>query len=329
MEFITTATQLPVITTNFEEVKKYIEGKRDMYKGVIVTEDTLKESRADLSDLIKIRTSIEEFRKSKKKEMLVPITAFENQCKKLLAIEAEAEAPLAAGINKLDEERRQKKRELAKKLIQEAITARGLNTKFASRLELKDSYVLLTATQKGVKTEIGQDADALLALQNAEEENIALIKDTVNKENADLLTALKPGEFASLIDKKPIRDIMELIRCRASDIREAQKLAEERARKAAERAKVETPPVIAQEQMQTTNTQPVNYVHTTTPSCPNPSAAIPAQTPIAPTAPAPSQSEEKWNVTFSVSGSFAQMKELCDIIKSKQLIYSILEQKRI
>lgn len=320
MEFITTETRLPVITTNFEEVKKYIEEKRDMYRGIIVTEDTLKESGADLSELIKIRTFIDKFRKEKKKEMSAPITAFENQCKELLAIEAEAENPLAEGIRQFDEERRRKKKEQALKFITGAVTDRGLNAKYAAKLEMKDGYVLLTATAKSVREEIGKEADRLLMEQKQEESDIALIRHTVEKENESLLTNPDAEEFTAMMDRKSVQDILDSVSRRASDIREAQKKAEEKAkadmenaRRAMEETKVEIPPVITpsavrvfQEAASGTGRSDVSI-----PEKKNISGEMPGQ----------------WQITFSVTGSFSRMRELCNFLKKEQFSYSVIEQK--
>lgn len=74
------------IESNLTEIETQLREVADSYKGIIVTEDTIKDSKKDLADLRKIRTSIEDARKEVKKQWEVPYKEFESKCKNLLAI---------------------------------------------------------------------------------------------------------------------------------------------------------------------------------------------------------------------------------------------------
>ncbi len=75
---------LPVINANFEEVKASLIETMEKYKGIVVTEDGLKDCKATQKDLAKIRRDIDTYRKLIKKEMTAPIIEFENECKEII-----------------------------------------------------------------------------------------------------------------------------------------------------------------------------------------------------------------------------------------------------
>lgn len=323
MDFIATQTQLPDIKTNFNDVKKYVEAKRDMYKGVIVTEDTLKECRADLSDLIRIRNNIEDFRKAKKKEMTAPITAFEKQCKMLVEIIGEAENPLSDGIKVFDTERKEQKRKQAEELIQKAIAEKDLRDKFAKKLIIKDEYLLLTASKKSVREAIAAEADRLLNMQISEDADIEAIKSSVERENKDLMSKLDENEFIKMIEVRTVADILGVIAQRAAHIREAQKLAEERIKKQIEEARVNVPPVVG------TGT---NMKKDTAPSTVSPALAfkqmqdIPVNNPFVQVcAPTP----EQWCVSLNITGSFEQLAAFNRYLKENNIQYQVISQNKI
>lgn len=105
LQLISHNVQPAVIDYNYAAVKAYVEKKAEEYKGLIVTDANLKQSKQDRDDLASARVSIDKFRKEKKKEMSVNITLMENQCKELISIIENVEKPLQAGIDVYDNEK--------------------------------------------------------------------------------------------------------------------------------------------------------------------------------------------------------------------------------
>ena len=100
---------LPVIGFNYEELKKELEERLQHYRGLVVTEDAIKEAKADRANLNKLRTAIDTRRKDVKKAYMVPYANFETQCKDLLAL---VDAPIKAIDDQLagfEEKRKQEK----------------------------------------------------------------------------------------------------------------------------------------------------------------------------------------------------------------------------
>ena len=87
MELKMQEVQFPkVIEFNFEELKKEIMEKAELYKNMVYTDDAIKEAKADKATLNKFIKVLEDKRKDVKKECLQPYEEFEKQIKELVAI---------------------------------------------------------------------------------------------------------------------------------------------------------------------------------------------------------------------------------------------------
>lgn len=88
------ATALPSeIAFNFDELKAELEERLAYYNRLIITEDTIKEGKADRAKLNKLLTAIDTRRKEIKKACMAPYNAFEAKIKELTAL---INAPIAA-----------------------------------------------------------------------------------------------------------------------------------------------------------------------------------------------------------------------------------------
>lgn len=71
------------IDFNFEELKTELAERLEHYNGLVVTDDGIKEAKADRARLNKLRTAIDSRRKDIKKEYLKPYNDFEGKIKEL------------------------------------------------------------------------------------------------------------------------------------------------------------------------------------------------------------------------------------------------------
>lgn len=75
------------ISTNFDNVKKYIEDRAKQYEGLIVTEESRVSDKKTVAELRKLRKSIDDSRKDVKKQWMQPYLNFEETVvKELLSI---------------------------------------------------------------------------------------------------------------------------------------------------------------------------------------------------------------------------------------------------
>lgn len=224
--------QLPVITMNFDEVKASVIENMEIYKGIIVTEESLKDCKSTQKELASLRNKVDGYRKDVKREMEKPIKEFEGQCKELIGLIEEVERPIKSGITEFDNKRRDEKKKFADINIFKISQDLGLEKKYAEQLTVLDKYLNLTASGKSVVEDITQRAESLKQQQNMEKAKLELLKGsietTLEAVNTKIKTPLKYTDFEKYIEMgwdaaRIIREIND----RARMIREAEKPKEE------------------------------------------------------------------------------------------------------
>lgn len=224
-------TQIPVITTNFEEVKESLMVNLERYKGIIVTDETLKDCKATQKDLAGLRTKIDKYRKETKSTLQDPIKTFESECKELIALIEEVEKPIKEGISSFDEKRRQEKVLSALDYLRAKMEENELNEKYRLRISIHDIKINLTNSMKSIKEEIDVKVSNLKALQEAELREKTLVQNTItqyiNTVNEDINTKLTYSEFSKFVeDGWTVDKIMQLINGQVKKIKEAEKQKE-------------------------------------------------------------------------------------------------------
>lgn len=190
----------PVLKINFEEVNKALDVMLNDYRNIAVTEDTLKAAKEDKRKITSLRTSIEAFRKEKKKMLEAPIKELDSGCKELTAKVVEVEKVLQSEIDEFDNKVRAEKKEKAEAAIADAITRYSLNDKYSVKLVVKDKYMNLTGSYKSVKEDIEKEAVALKAIQDAEDKLLAEAKGVISTGNENLTKQFDIVEFKDRID---------------------------------------------------------------------------------------------------------------------------------
>lgn len=111
----------PQISFNFEEIKEELAGKLQVYRNMVVTEDGIKEAKADRANLNKFKTALSDSRKSVKRQWNQPLSDFEDKMKEL---EQMVDAPIGAidrQIKAFDEIKKQEKRQTIEEFFAENI----------------------------------------------------------------------------------------------------------------------------------------------------------------------------------------------------------------
>ena len=124
MEFIlqTDLQAFPaVIEYNHEELKTELKKQVEKYNSIVVTEDTIKESKADKAKLNYLKAALEDKRKEVKKQCLQPYENFEKNIKELVAL---IDAPIRAidsQLKEIDNKKKQEKLKEIQKIYQDSI----------------------------------------------------------------------------------------------------------------------------------------------------------------------------------------------------------------
>lgn len=232
MKEIVLNKQLPIINMNFEEVKASLIETTEKYKGIVVTEEGLKDCKATQKELAGVRNKIDDYRKAIKREMEKPIKSFEGQCKELIGLVEDAEKPIKDGILIFDNKRRDEKKLKALELINECVQALGLEEKYASRLTVLDKYLNLNGSVKSVREDIELRGNMLKNEQSMEKAKYEMLKGTIETTlesiNKTIKTPLKYEDFKKYIDFGwDAARIIKEINDRAELIREAERPKEE------------------------------------------------------------------------------------------------------
>lgn len=219
--------QLPVITLNFDEVKADLIANTEKYKGLIVTEESLKDCKSTQKDLAGLRNKLDGYRKDVKKEMERPIKDFEGQCKELIHLIEEVEKPIKLGIAEFDNKKKEEKQLKAQEIIANTVITLGLEKKYADELTVLDKYLNLSASAKSVVEDIEQRAAALKQQQNADKAKAEMLKATIETTleaaNKTIKTPLEYTDFEKYIEFGwDIARIVREINDRADLVRKAE-----------------------------------------------------------------------------------------------------------
>ena len=242
MKEIIVNTQLPVIKTNFEEVKESLKRNLEKYENTIVTEDNLKDCKAMQKELAGLRNQVDNKRKEVKRVLEAPIKEHDKETKELIAIIEEVEKPIKEGIKVFDDKRREEKRKFADVKIFEICQKLNLEKKYADQLTVLDKYLNLSASAKSVVEDIEQRAEVLKQQQNMDKVRAEMVKANIESAletvNLTLKTPLEYKDFEKYLalgwdGPRIVREINE----RAAQIRQAEKAAEEMATKRIEEEK--------------------------------------------------------------------------------------------
>ena len=189
---------IKVIEWNYDELKAELVKKLEDYKGLVYTEEQIKEAKADRAKLNALATAIDSKRKEIKKQCLQPYEVFETQIKDLLAVIKEPVALIDSQIKGYEEEKKQKKLEEVKELFEKLKAEAGEELKFVSFEQVFEDKFLNTSTSlKQVETVIDNKFNAI----KCNLKTIAELKDytfeatEVYKETLNLNTALEKAKY--------------------------------------------------------------------------------------------------------------------------------------
>ena len=206
---------------NFEELKAELAERLDHYNGLVVTEDGIKEAKADRAKLNKLRAAIDTRRKDIKREYLRPYNEFEGKVKELTLLIDQPIRAIDTQLADFEERRKQEKKEKVLDLYHETVPEdlqgiippqRILNPKWLN------ATTTMTKVEEGIHTWVQRVNADLLALDTVEPEYQAAVKEKYIS-TLDVTAAIKH------------RDALKAAQA-AFQAREAERIAQEEKRAA-------------------------------------------------------------------------------------------------
>lgn len=225
------------ITTNYADVKAWVDGVAEQYRSIVVTEDGVQAAKQDRANLRKLQANIDQVRKECRAAALAVSAETEANCKELVATLETAVQSLDTQAKAFETRRKEEK-------------AARLKTYFDRENELHNTNTYLTwegvLDPKWLNATASEDA--------AEKAIDAIITDTVNG-IAAIVTLQSPFEVELLEHYRETHDVAAVLQknARLLEMKKAQEEREKAAREAAETAPVfqPAPPESPKEEPQT------------------------------------------------------------------------------
>src|SRR5690554_1845587 len=83
LQIITNKITPAKVEFNYQDIDEKLDIVLKKYKGLVFTEDTVKDCKKTMAELRKGQKSLDEFRKKTKRMLTESVTDFENDCKRL------------------------------------------------------------------------------------------------------------------------------------------------------------------------------------------------------------------------------------------------------
>lgn len=223
------------ITTNYADVKAWVDGVAEQYRSIVVTEDGVQSAKQDRANLRKLQANIDQVRKECRAAALAVSAETEANCKELVATLETAVQNLDTQVKAFETQRKEEK-------------AARLKTYFDRENELHNTNAYLTwegvLDPKWLNATASEDA--------AEKAIDAIITDTVNG-IAAIVTLQSPFEVELLDHYRETHDVTAVLQknARLLEMKKAQEEREKAAREAAEAKRLaeetERNPVVLEE----------------------------------------------------------------------------------
>ena len=143
------------IDWNFEELKKEVTEKANVYKSLVYTDENIKEAKADRAALNKFSKALNDGKKDVKKMMLEPYSVFEGQVKELIAIVDEANANIDSQVKAYDQKKREEKLIKVEEIYDRTFaSAEELKEILTFKRVFKESYLNVTTTLKSITNDM-------------------------------------------------------------------------------------------------------------------------------------------------------------------------------
>ena len=158
-----------IIKCNFEEIKEALKLQMTAYTSLEITESDIKERKADLATLRKIRKAVDDQRKAVKNEFIAPLNEFEESVKDLLSVIDEPIGMIDGKLKEFDAKRVAEKQGRLHELYEanigefaEYLPYEAIATKKWDNATYKDSDIIYDISE--AVTKVRSDIDVIKAL---------------------------------------------------------------------------------------------------------------------------------------------------------------------
>lgn len=135
----------------YEDMEVSLESFVKKYKGLVATEETIKEVKATRASLNKLKKLLDDKRKEVKREASKPIKDFEDKIKRLVSVIDTVNSDIDSSIKSLEDKQRMQRELEVKALIEEMAPNYDVDP---AEVEIKSSWLNKTTSKKKLLDEI-------------------------------------------------------------------------------------------------------------------------------------------------------------------------------
>ena len=195
------------------------------YRGLVFTENTIKEAKQDRANLNKLKAAFEDERKRVKKLCMEPYNRFEKQLKEVTVLIDEPAKLIDVQIKEVEQMKREEKR----KEVQELFKTIGFQNFVTVEMIWDEKWLnasvplsKVESQMKDIMYRIGEEVGTINHLQEFSFEALEVYKKTL-----DLTQAIRKGQELADIQKR--KEEARITREKAEEERKAAELAEQNA----------------------------------------------------------------------------------------------------
>src|SRR5690625_841747 len=200
-----------VIEFNHEQMEKELDESLKKYKGLVLSEDNITEGRRTLAELRKGKKAINRFRIDTKRELMQPVTNFEDKCKQLDAKFDAVIEPLDAQVKEFVQRQRDEKREKILEIIDEVIEEQGIEEKYHDEFEIIDTDFAQNRSLRAIKESYEMKAQHIIIKQEKDKADRQVIKTTVDLANERHNVNLTTEPYIRLLEFEEVETIKQQI----------------------------------------------------------------------------------------------------------------------
>lgn len=206
------------ITTNYADVKAWVDGVAEQYRSIVVTEDGVQAAKQDRANLRKLQANIDQVRKECRAAALAVSAETETNCKELVATLETAVQNLDTQAKAFETRRKEEKAARLKAYFDRENELHNTNTYLTWEGVLDPKWLNATASEDAAEKAID-----------------AIITDTVNG-IAAIVSLQSPFEVELLEHYRETHDVTAVLQknARLLEMKKAQEEREKAAREAAE-----------------------------------------------------------------------------------------------
>lgn len=199
----------PIVITNEAQLKQAITDYAAKYKGLVVTEDTLTDTKSVRAEMRKVVTELDANRKRVKKGYNQPLNDFETRIKSLKATINQVIEPIDQGIKDLEDKQREQRLLAVQALIDEMAPNYGVT---AADIEINPEWLNKSISHKKLLDSIAGTMTAIKAERDriaTEELSVRKYAEANGQQSEGWVTQVSAGvdlvEIFKRIDQSVIR----------------------------------------------------------------------------------------------------------------------------